>query len=109
MCEVKIITFDDGANFLAARKVTKGETALFNIVRGMVTGANPLPSVEDHYFGQVTDNPTMQPFLLNMMRSKGGESIPVVRQTPEELLEEGFSEKAIVAGLKAARPLNRIA
>lgn len=106
MCEAKIITFEDGANFLAATGVTARETALFNVVRGLVIGVEAVQSVGGNYFAQVTDNPEMQPTLLNIMKAQ---DIPVVEQTPEELLEEGFSEQAIVLGLRAARPLSAVA
>ncbi len=104
MCEAKIITFEDGANFLAASDVTPQDTTSFNVIRGFVIGLDSVPSIEGDYFAQVTDDPKLQPALLRLMRR----NLPVVEQTPEELAAEGFSEEAIVAGIRAARPLSPV-
>lgn len=87
MCEAKIITFEDGANFLAASNVTPKDIASFNAVRGLVIGLESVRSVDGDYFAQVTDNPELQPALLRILRR----NLPVVKQTPESLVEQGFS------------------
>lgn len=104
MCEAMVLTFDEGAVFVAARDVTPANVARIERAAQFVTGNTVAPKpAEGALFRQITDSIGLELFTTYAGLSVG----EPVECTPEELVASGFPEQAVINGLAAARVLSR--
>lgn len=98
MCDIKIVKFEEAA-FLAGVDCEGSDVALINALGSFCTGNANVAPVEGYMFRQFTDTVSPEQAARLLRR----DDLEVVEATPEKLLESGFSEQAIVNGLRAAR------
>jgi len=102
MCEAMVITFDEGAIFVAARGVEPDEIARIHRTARFVTGNEVLALPHNGaIFQQVSDSVSQE-----LIEARSGLKLGDPQElTPEDLVDQGFPAQAIINGLRAARPL----
>ena len=98
MCDIKIVKFEEAA-FLAGVGCKESDITLINVLGSLCTGNANVAPVEGYMFRQFTDRVSPEQAARLLRR----DDLEVVEATPEDLLESGFNEQAIINGLKAAR------